>query len=365
MKPLVLVGEAWGENEVKTQTPFCGAAGVELLRMLIEAGIIEWTETDADYLRRFWREGKPHYLDAIWQLHPEVYRTNVFNRHPPRNNIEAFCGGKAQGIRGYPALVKSKYVRQEFIPELERLADEIIEIEPNLIVCLGNTALWALAGTTGISKLRGTTRLSTHTASGFKLLPTYHPSGVLRQYELRPVTVVDLQKAAREAAFPEIRRPNREIWIEPSYADIQTFIDTHVLHSPLLSVDIETAGVQVTCVGLSPRPDLALVVPFVARGRKGGSYWPDTRSEALVWNALRRVLEDRKIKKVFQNGLYDIAFLWRSVGIAVRGAEHDTMLCHHALQPESLKSLGFLGSVYSNEGAWKQMRKSETIKRDD
>jgi hypothetical protein len=39
------------------------------------------------------------------------------------------------------------------------------------------------------------------------------------------------------------------------------------------------------------------------------------------------------------------------------------MLLHHALQPESEKGLGFLGSVYTNEASWKLMRTS-TIKRD-
>ena len=69
--------------------------------------------------------------------------------------------------------------------------------------------------------------------------------------------------------------------------------------------------------------------------------------------------------KLFQNGLYDIAFLWRAYGIKVMNASEDTMLLHHALQPEALKGLGFLGSVYTDEGAWKQMReKVATIKRD-
>jgi len=44
----------------------------------------------------------------------------------------------------------------------------------------------------------------------------------------------------------------------------------------------------------------------------------------------------------------------------------DTMLCHHAIQPESLKGLGFLGSIYSDEATWKGMAKhAKTIKRDD
>ena len=84
-----------------------------------------------------------------------------------------------------------------------------------------------------------------------------------------------------------------------------------------------------------------------------------------VWRFVKQVLGVPKPPKLFQNGLYDIAFLWRSVGIPVFGASEDTMLLHHALQPESLKGLGFLGSIYSDEGAWKQERKVTTIKADE
>jgi hypothetical protein len=43
------------------------------------------------------------------------------------------------------------------------------------------------------------------------------------------------------------------------------------------------------------------------------------------------------------------------------------MLLHHALQPESEKSLGFLGSIYTGEASWKLMRQrgKTTIKRDE
>jgi len=363
---ILLVGEAWGESEERVHIPFVGAAGVELLKMLHEADIITLTNGDGDLLHRYFREGNPKYVAKIWEGHSDIVRaTNVFNARPKYNRIENFCGGKDEGIIGYPPLSKSKFVRTEFIPELERLADEIVDLEPELIVCLGNSALWALAGSTGITKLRGTTRYSTHTATGYKLLPTYHPAAILRQWELRPTTVADLIKAKRESAYPEIRRPHREIWIEPNAEDIRTFIDRHVRNCRILSVDIETSGEDVTCIGLSPRPDLALVVPFFDRRKKNRSYFPNLNAEILAWHHVQRVLEDRTIKKCFQNGLYDIAFLYRSVGIRVRGAEHDTMLLHHALQPESLKALGYLGSIYTDEGAWKTERKTTTIKRDE
>lgn len=227
-----------------------------------------------------------------------------------------------------------------------------------------------MVGRTGITKLRGTTFLSTHTVSGYKLLPTYHPAAVIRQYELRPTTIADLMKAARESAFPEIRRPAREIWIEPTLDDIERFIHEQIknvsLGPCLLSTDIETSGQRITCIGFSPRPSIGIVIPFDDDRKPDGNYWPTFEAELRCWTLVRGILEDPTIPKLFQNGAYDISFLLRAYGIRVFNAREDTMLLQHALHPESLKGLGYLGSVYTDEGAWKHMRKKhETIKRDE
>lgn len=363
---IILCGEAFGENEDKIKRGFVGTSGAELLRMLNESGIIDLTSEDQSFISKYYKLNDPTFLDMVWALHPEVHRTNVLNLRPPRNDLSTFCGPKQQGIRGYPSLVKGKHLRAEFIPELERLASELEEANPNLTIALGNTALWALSGSVGISKLRGTTFLSTHTATGYKCLATYHPAAIQRQWELRPVTIADLMKAKRESAYPEIRRTKREIWIEPTLEDMERFYGQYIIECEILSTDIETSGNRITCIGFSPKPDLALVIPFYDTRRKNRSYWRTRSEESIAWTFIKRVLEDRSIPKVFQNGLYDISFLWRSYGIKTFGAEEDTMLLHHALQPESLKSLGFLGSVYADESAWKQMRgKHETIKGED
>lgn len=334
---LMIIGEAWGEAEERERAAFQGATGWELNRMLEEVGIAR----------------------------ADSYLTNVFNLRPHRNRIEDFCGPKPDALIGYPALIKGKYVRKEFHSELERLGEELIEINPNLVLCLGNTAMWALLGKTTISKLRGTTSTSTHTASGYKVLPTYHPAAIFRQYELRPTVIMDLFKAVREQEYPEIRRPKREVWIEPTLEDIDEFDRKHIQSASRLAVDIETAGTAITCIGFAPKPGLALVIPFSHPKKLGGSYWSSLAHESNAWKAIRAILERPKPDKIFQNGLYDIAFLWRAYGIKVYGAEEDTLLLHHALQPESLKSLGFLGSIYTDEGSWKGMRtRTETIKRD-
>jgi uracil-DNA glycosylase len=365
---ILLIGEALGESELKLpgHPPLVGPSGAELIRMLGESGIIQLTAFDRDYIHRYYTRSDPTCIDAIWNLHPEIHRTNTFNLYPPRNDIGNLCGSKAEALPGYPPLLKSKYLRAEFESELDRLANEILTHDPNIIICLGNTPLWALAGKTGISKIRGTTLLSTHTVADFKLLPTYHPAAVIRDWSLRPTTIADLMKAGRESRYPEIRRPPREIWIEPDISDILAFRDRFILNCDILSTDIETSGSRITCIGFAPRSDVALVIPFDDSRSKSGSYWNTKDDERKVWGIVKGILEDRNIPKLFQNGAYDIAFLWRAYGIRTMGATHDTMLLSHALQPEALKGLGYLGSIYSDEGSWKHIRKKhETIKRDD
>ena len=362
---IVLVGEAFGESEARIGAPFVGGAGAELIRMLGEAGIISLSSFDREYIHRFYSQSDPACLDAVWELHPEVFRTNVFNLHPPRNDLDFFCGPKSSALAGFPPLLKSRYVRKEFYDELTRLADEILARDPNVVVCLGNTPLWALAGRTAITKVRGTTLLSTHTVADYKLLATLHPAYIMRDWSARPFAIADLMKARREAAYPELRRPHREIWIEPSLEDIRNFIDTHIRGCDILSTDIETIGSRITCIGFAPSASIAIVIPFDDGRAKTGSYWPTRQDESLCWNIVRGILEDGSISKLFQNGAYDIAFLWRAYGIRTFGADEDTMLLAHALQPEMKKDLGTLGSLYSDERSWKHMRKKdETIKRD-
>lgn len=339
---IALIGEAYGAEEEAAQTPFVGPSGRELTRMLAEAGI--------------------HRADC--------YLTNVFSLRPrPSNDIATsnLVGPRADGIDGFPALSSGKYIRAEFQPELDRLFSELRDVDPNVIVALGGTATWALLGQGGISKIRGTiTAARAFGPRPFKVLPTYHPAAVLRDWSLRHVTVLDLAKAARQSAFPEIRRPVRTIYTEPSLSDLEWFYNEHITNARFLAFDIETSGDQITCIGFAPSRGISLVIPFVDLRKSDRSYWPSIEDELVAWSWVRRYLGTQS-KKIAQNGLYDTSFLWRQYGITVNNVEHDTMLLHHALQPESEKGLGFLGSVYCDDIAWKsdRPRGKSTIKRDD
>lgn len=344
---IALVGEAPGNNEERLGKPFVGQAGDELTRMLKDAGIV--------------RE--------------DCFITNVLFQRPPDNNLASWCVDKRTadqlwsqarpGEKKYPykALSQGKYLRPEFCTARERLWLELNACAPNVIVALGNTACWALLDSTGIAKVRGTVCESPHVSA--KVIPTYHPAAILRQWDLRAVAVADLIKARRESRFPEVSRPDVEVWTEPTYEDMLAFGQI-LAASSHIAVDIETKRGQITCIGFATgEGDKAIVVPFYDSRKPNGSYW-SREDELKAWDWVRIILS-LSSPKTFQNGMYDVQYLAR-MGFTVRNFSQDTMLLHHSLHPELDKSLGFLGSIYTDFPSWKFMRprgKHASFKRDD
>ena len=337
---IAIIGDFWREQDAFQRRPFVGPDGQELTRMLADAGVPE-------------------------EL---CFKSTVFACPVPRNDLETICVPKsdpeADTNRG-AGLVPGKYLRREYTSQVDRLLAELDNLRPNVAVLLGNAACWALLGQTRVSKLRGAVAYSS-VLPWLKCLPTYHPAAVLRQYDLRHVAVMDLTKAKVESAFPEIRRPKRESWIEPTIEDIRLFKAQFIDGAQRLAFDIETADGQITCIGFASTIDRALVIPFVDPRKTAGNYWPTLQLEIVAWALVAEILSGPQ-EMVAQNGLYDIQYLWMKYGIPVPNSVHDTMLLHHSLLPESEKSLGFLGSVYTNEGSWKEdhARGKHTIKRED
>ena len=335
---IAFVGEAPGETEEQMGLPLVGRSGQEFTEMLREAGLE----------RR------------------HCYLTNVLFTRPPGNKLEAFLVKKDALPSGYslPAVKQGAYLHPDLLPELSRLRDELTTLRPNLIVALGNTALWALTGSSRISSARGTVTTSS-LIDGLKVLPTYHPAGVLRNWSWRPIVLQDLFKAAREMEFPEVRRPARRITIDPTLEEVESFI-AEALAAPVLASDIETEKGQITTIGFATSPQRAFVIPFWDKRQPGWSYWPTLGEELRAWKAVESILT-RHPQVVFQNGLYDVQYIWR-MGIPVPGFSDDTMLLHHSMYPELPKGLGFLGSVYTNDISWKQMRQrhgSQETKREE
>lgn len=333
---IFILGEAPGKDEEFLGVPFIGTSGQELRKMLKEADI------DFD----------------------SCSVSNVFLTRPTDNKIENFCVKKAEADYDFPPpLSQGKYFRKDLLPNRERVYEEIKSSGASIVLALGNTACWALLDKTGISAIRGAVTKSPYVSA--KIIPAYHPAAVLRNWELRHTTIVDFQKAKRESEQKDILYDEVQICIEPSLKDLQEFYNRAV-SSPYFSYDIETkpSRRQILCVGFG-LGGISLCCPFVDRRRVDYSYWPTVQDEVTAWNFVRAMFQ-LPARKITQNGLYDITWLWKEIGLYPRGDSEDTMLFHHSMFPEMTKGLDFLGSIYANLPAWKNThRKGEMNKKED
>ncbi len=377
---ILIVGEAWGDKERQHRHAFVGPSGRELARLLAEATLAppvpQRYSTERDMI-------------AHWAaLHAAgVGVANVFDAQPPQNEILTFFGPTGdRALPGYRVGSRVGYILPEHMHHVERLWALVHSARPNLVVALGNSACWALLGTTGITELRGTPPISPRL--GVKVVPAFHPAASLRQWSARPIVVADLHKARREAERPDIVRTPRFItahnertgeritlaeiaaWLRrpaTKYAiDIETgyILFTEAERKRMSSQQLQILSTQIAMIGIARSADEALVIPFMSRSMPNLTYWPNPHDEVEAWRLARSALRT-STPKVFQNGVFDIGVFLRA-GIVPRACTDDTMLRHHAAYPEMRKGLGFLASLYLDEIAWKGWSGAgETMKKDD
>lgn len=301
----------------------------------------------------------------------DCFRTNVLMERPPQGDLEHVClkkvdataAAKALGWAKYPYTAARGGKGATFLEpyqclELLRLKEELLSIQPNIIIGLGALASWALTGSHKITKTRGTIADST-LIPGSKILTTYAPGAVQANWQFRVIVDADFRKALKESQFPEIRRPPREIHIAETIQDIHSYVYHHLMDATTIACDIETkAHKWISVISFAPDPTTVLVIPFMkSRGlhhtKHQQSYWKNPADELQAWEWVNRILRT-KAEIIGQNFLYDLQYL-TPLGIYPTRCTRDTMLAHHAMYPELPKDLGFLGSLYCNEAAWKTL----------
>ncbi len=398
MIKILLIGEIYGETEEKYNQAFTGSSGVELAHMLRDSGLgpnislfcqkcQEWGEYPNCKLCL--ESLYPSSLDMInhWQnlrTTHEFETTNVFNFHPENNDLGNIFSPdhKSNFLPGIKYHLKRpiSYIMPEHIHHVETLWERVNTTKPNLCLLLGNIASWAMLRQTKITQIRGFITTSPITLS--KCLPTFNPANILRDWPSRPIVLADFHKAQRECEYPETRFEKRKVIYHANIEEIENWFR---LPANRYTVDIESGyalytdvelknmspnmryalSSQISMVGFERDKGLdAIVVEFMTRNNPDLSYWQNRDDEIKAWQLVKSAL-GTDIPKTFQNGMYDICRLLY-YGIKTRNAADDTMLLHHALFPEMKKSLGFLGSIYSNSLEWKSMyAKGESLKREE
>lgn len=392
---ILIVGESRGKNEAEHDHGFVGAAGVQLGRSLSQVGltppIFTWCRTckaSMPYIAEYECKScggriypSPPEMISFWRTvaqKSDIHITNVFEHQPPNNDIEWFFS--KDGNHDLAPLAKGKYLNLEWMPSLIRLWDTVRTKKPNLILTLGACATWAITGkTTKITAVRGNFSRASDALENRKVLPTFHPSYILRVWADRITFLKDLQKAKRECEFPEIRRTERWITIAPTFDEIAEWFSRPATY---YSCDIETAyalfsraelnsmkredkaagrrnrtallSSLISMVGFARSPCDALVIELIIReGDQIHPFHASPAESAEAWKWIIKGLQSPQ-EKVFQNGNYDIQRFLEH-GIVPNNCVHDTMLRQHASFPEMEKSLGYLASIKLHEIAWKTM----------
>ncbi len=294
--PLAIIGEAPGRDEEAQGKPFVGPSGWLLTQMLSEAGI------DRN----------------------ECYITNVCQRRPPNNDFSFFYTDKTR-----------KAPSAELVEERGRLWKELRDVNPKVIVTMGNEPLLALTQEKGIKKWRGT-MIEKHE---IRVMPTWHPAYVMRVYKERPVVELDLKKAYRQAHKPSW--PTIRIQSDPTFEACMAFLETR---PERCVVDIETIQLHTRCIGFAWSPEDAISIPLMSRG---SSLWT-TDQEAQLLMAIDIFLRDPKIKFIYQNGPFDLTVMAKELGLHTENYYMDTMFGHHLLYPELPKNLDFLSSLHTD-----------------
>lgn len=339
---VMLCGEAPGDHDMQLLKPFVGPPGQELNKMLQEAGL----------------------------LRSECFATNVVGVQPPYNDIARFIALKKKDITPQHVGLRDKFVLPVVMEGFNRLVREIKVVQPNVIVAFGNTALWALTGIWGVTKWRGSQlKLDIGGLPPIKVIPTIHPSAVIREWPWRGIVINDLRRAAREKHTDTYSNiPDWRFHIRPSFHEVVEHLTRlwSLLDDPeqtewdcWLDFDLETKAGHIDCAGVSWSKTEGLSIPFMSWSNKEG-YWQFEEELQIVW-MLYKLLTHHRVKVRGQNLLYDSQYTHRHWHFVPRVCQ-DTMISQHAAFSGMRKSLDFQASLYCDyyvqwkpdKAAWKE-----------
>lgn len=314
---IMVIGEAPGYEEERTLLPFNGQSGTEFGRMLNEAGINR----------------------------NACYFTYVCKHRPPTNDVDDLIWTKkSRAPEGFVPLYN--YTVHTSIAEGAAVVwAEIDKVKPDMIITCGNLPLWVLSQGEATSAVnwRGS---QLRTYNGYRYVPTYSPTTVLRQWSWRSVSVTDIRRARM---WMELNTPDPEyrFIVRPGFDIVMQTLDELIRKADVadlpLAVDIETRANQIACIGIAWSTLDAICIPLMCVESDEG-YW-SLEEELIITKKVQQLLQHKRVRNSGQNFIYDSQFFWRQYHYVPRLAE-DTMVMQHVAFAGMQKGLDFLSSMY-------------------
>jgi len=315
---VIIIGEAPGAAEEETGEPFRGAAGKVLDQALRESGLAE--------------------LDP--------YITNAVKCRPPDNRTPD---------------------RDEWESCSDFLRAEIAAVRPDGVLLLGNVALRAVYGVSGITSKRGVPlpltnkQQSAGITNEMHVMATVHPAYVLRNPGQLSTFSEDIKRFYRllDGSLAVVEVKTRAVTTESALRAVCAYL----AKQPVLSYDVENRDVPWTehtygsesglkggwgilCLGISADGETCFVIPLLHPDSDFRKGW-----KRLLRTYVKPILERPGVKLVAQNGKHDNVQL-AGAGVFV---EHtfDIMLAAHLLDENRPKNLGFLSQTLLGADVYK------------
>ncbi len=344
---IAIIGEAPGEHEVREGRPFVGPSGTEITQALHNVGILRG------------------------QLHID----NVLLCRPPNNKLSAVLAKIQKRNRDIKEENRHRLACGDaplpMVPTPQecctpRLFSSIQSYRH--IIVAGSVASRALIGPTSIMDLRGgmitaywhegRLRLlepGSEPPPGFpevKILPTLHPSFVMRARRWTPVFRADLARAARwfNGAI-EWEEP--VIHYNPPIEFVEAFLSRP---EQVWTYDTETDGIEPLTANLRTvqvgTKNEVLIVAYL--GVDGSTHFYTPEQEQRLSRAFNGFFANPKTVKFGWNNIaYDSHLIRRFFGVRDIPGHLDGILLHRLKESELPHNLGFVATYYTDAPQWK------------
>ena len=341
---IAVVGEAPGEQEEKIGKPLVGPSGNEFMKAARGAG-----------LRR-----------------NDFHITSAILCRPPNNELKKLLAKISKWNKGEAKASKDEGRTANLMKTpLEcckpRLDNEIGGFDNFLT--LGGTGTRAVSGVQGsILALRGGLMELDRPPNGapMRVMPTLHPSFVLRQQKWAHVLRNDVAKAARWFRGDAEWVPPK-VTYNPGPDTLRAFLSDP---DRIYTFDIETDGIEcltahIRCIAIGDANEV-MVIGFRSNSQpkdKEGLFldFYDSTTAFVIGTILGQFFEDETITKAGHNaGYYDRLVLQNQMGVDPKPVL-DTMLLHKSVESELPHSLAYVASLYTEAPSWKQDRSGNKL----
>jgi uracil-DNA glycosylase len=314
---LLIVGEAPGKHEDEQGIPFVGPTGKILDDCLTKAGI-----------RR-----------------SDCYITNVIKYRPPLNDLK-----------------KLHLIGVDIGQSIQELWDnEINKLHPNCILAIGDLALQAVTGYSGILNYRGS--ILTARDGIIKVVPTIHPAALFSHgstededskgglsWVYLKLIEADIIRAADESQSSKLELPERNLTISHNSLDAHRFFREYKSLS-LAAVDIESINCVPVCVGFAFNKCHAISIPLLRS--IGNNKLTDMGNSEIseCWRMIDERL--RNLKIIGHNFMYD-EYKLGLIGFQTPIVYSDTLIKTRVIFPELPdKRLCVVSSLWTREPYYK------------